>query len=102
MNPHPDSIRSLSKNPSAYVPMAMSLAALAVVLGSIVMFGVVREPDEGAAAHLWQLLMAGQLPILAYFVIRWFPRLPRQTLYVLAIQVGAGLAAMVPVYLLGL
>ena len=63
---------------------------------------VAREADEGAIAHIWQLLMAGQLPLLAYFVIKWLPRVPRQTLYVLALQIGAALAAMVPVYFLGL
>jgi hypothetical protein len=82
--------------------MAMSLTALAVVLGSIIMFGAVHEADEGAVAHIWQLLMAGQVPILAYFVIRWLPRVPRQTLYVLALQIGVALAALAPVYLLGL
>jgi hypothetical protein len=41
-------------------------------------------------------------PILLYFVIRWFPRAPRQTLYVLALQIGVALAALAPVYLLGL
>jgi hypothetical protein len=102
MNQYPNSILSLSKKPSAFVPMAMSLTALAVVLGSIIMFGVVHEADEGAIAHIWQLLMAGQLPILAYFVIRWLPRVPRQTLYVLALQIGVALAALAPVYLLGL
>jgi hypothetical protein len=102
MNQYPNSILSLSKKPSAFVPMAMSLTALIVVLGSIIMFGVVHEADEGAIAHIWQLLMAGQLPILAYFVIRWLPRVPRQTLYVLALQIGVALAALAPVYLLGL
>ena len=82
--------------------MAMSLTALAVVLGSIIMFGVVHEADEGAVAHIWQLLMAGQLPILAYFVIRWLPRVPRQTLYVFALQVTAALAAAAPVFFLEL
>ena len=48
------------KQPSALLPIAMSVAALAVVLGHIAIFGVVRETDEGTAAHLWQLLMAGQ------------------------------------------
>jgi len=46
--------------------------------------------------------MAGQVPMLAYFVIRWLPRIPRQTLFVLALQIGLALAAMAPVYLLGL
>jgi hypothetical protein len=65
-------------------------------------FGVEHETDEGAIAHIWQLLMAGQLPILIYFVIRWLPRAPRLTLIVLALQIGAALAAMAPVYFLGL
>jgi hypothetical protein len=103
MHQYPNSVLSLSKKPSAFVPMVMSLTALAVLLGSIAASsGVVRETDEGAIAHIWQLLMAGQLPILAYFVIRWLPRVPRQTLYVLALQIGAALAAMAPVYFLGL
>jgi hypothetical protein len=102
MTQYPNSILSLSRKPSAFVPMAMSLTALAVVLASIIMFGAVHEADEGAVAHIWQLLMAGQVPILAYFVIRWLPRVPRQTLYVLALQIGVALAALAPVYLLGL
>jgi hypothetical protein len=103
MNQYPNSILSLSKKPSAFVPMAMSLTALAVLLGAIAASsGAVRDSDEGAIAHVWQLLMAGQVPMLAYFVIRWLPRIPRQTLFVLALQIGLALAAMAPVYLLGL
>ena len=103
MSQYPYSVLALSKKPSAFVPMAMSVTALAVLLGSIAASsGVVRDTDEGAIAHIWQLLMVGQVPILAYFVIRWLPRLPRQTLCVLALQIGAALAAMAPVYLLGL
>jgi hypothetical protein len=103
MSEYPYSVLSLSKKPSAFVPMAMSVTALAVLLGSIAASsGVVRDTDEGAIAHIWQLLMVGQVPILAYFVIRWLPRVPRQTLYVLALQIGAALAAMAPVYFLGL
>lgn len=102
MNQFPNSVISLSKKPSAFVPMAMSLTALAVVLGSLIKFGVVHESDEGAIAHIYQLLMVGQAPVLGYFLIRWLPRVPRQTLYVLALQIGAALAALAPVYLLGL
>ena len=46
----------------SWIFLALALAALAVVLGHIALFGVVREADEGAAAHIWQLLMAGQAP----------------------------------------
>jgi hypothetical protein len=102
MNQYPDSILLLSSKPSAFIPMLMSVAALTLLLGGIAAGVVVREADEGAIAHIWQLLMAGQLPLLAYFAIRWLPRVPRQTLYVLAMQIGAALAAMAPVYFLGL
>ena len=90
------------KQPSAFLPVAMSLAALAVVLGHVAMFGVVREADEGTAAHIWQLLMAAQAPIVAYFAIKWLPRNPREALVVLALQAVAGLAALAPVFILQL
>jgi hypothetical protein len=88
------------KHPSAFLPVAMSLFALAVVLTHIVFFGTARQPDEGTAAHLWQLLMAGQLPVVAFFAFRWLPRVPRNALLVLALQFVAALAALAPVYFL--
>lgn len=88
--------------PSAFLPMAMSCAALATVLGHVVVFGAAREADEGAAAHVFQLLMIAELPIVALFAIKWLPRNPRQALQVLALQVGAALAALAPVFFLNL
>ena len=85
---------------SALVPLAMSLAALALVIVHVATVGITREADEGMAARLWQLLMAGQLPIIALCAITWLPRRPRQGLLVLALQAGAGLAAAAPVFLL--
>ncbi|WP_229668694.1 hypothetical protein [Edaphobacter acidisoli] len=108
MDPNRITFRSIVKQPSALLPLAMSLGALLVLsVAAIYTFahtghGLVREADEGATAHLWQILMAGQLPVLIYFAIRWLPRAPRQTLYVIALQAGAILAAMAPVYFLGL
>ena len=86
--------------PSAFVPLAMSLAAMALVIGHIATAGVARQADEGATAHLWQLLMAGQLPVIAFFAITWRPRRSRQALLVLALQAAAGVAAAAPVFLL--
>jgi len=93
-------LRAMIKRPSAFVPMAMSFAALAIVLVHIIRSGVAREADEGTAAHLWQLLMAAQIPIIAFFAIRWLPQSPRSALPVLALQAVAALAALAPVYLL--
>jgi len=80
----------------------MSFTALTIVLVSIAVFGVVHEHDEGAIAHLWQLLMAGQMPILLVFALKWLPRAPKQALLILALQTGAVLAATAPVYYLNL
>jgi hypothetical protein len=86
------------KHPSAFVPVAMSAAALAIVIGYAAMFGVARQADEGTAAHLWQLLMAGQLPVVLFFALRWLPAAPRQAIPVLVVQIGAAVAAMFPVW----
>ena len=90
------------RRPTAWLPVAMSLAALAIVIIHIARFGVAREADEGTAAHLWQILMAGQLPIIALFAIKWLPTNPKPALVVLALQAGAGLAALAPVFYFGL
>jgi len=88
------------KQPGAFLPLVMSLAALAMVLGHAAIFGIVHEADEGTAAHIFQLLMAAQVPVVAYFAIKWLPRAPRQTLRVLALQAGAALAAFAAVFFL--
>src|SRR3954464_396173 len=90
------------KKPSALVPIAMSLLALAMVVINAPAFGPAGEADEGAAAHLWQILMAGQLPVIAWFAIKWLPRAPKAALMFLAFQLAAGLAACAPVYFLHL
>ena len=92
------SFNDIIRQPSAFAPLAMSLLALTLVLSHIAIFGAAREADEGTTAHLWQILMAGQLPILAFFAIKWLPRAPRQTLCVLGLQAGAVLASMAPVF----
>jgi hypothetical protein len=93
---------SIMKTPSAFLPVAMSFAALATVLGHVAMFGAVREADEGTAAHIFQLLMAAQVPIVTFFAIKWIPRTPRQALHILALQAGAAIAALAPVFFLNL
>ena len=73
------------------MPIAMSLAALLLLLGYIAVFGTAREPqeDEGTVAHIFQLLMGGQFPVIVLFMIKWLSQAPRQVLYVLALQLSA-------------
>ena len=89
---------ALLKRPSALIPVAMSMAALAIVIGYAAMFGVARQADEGTAAHFWQLLMGAQVPVVLFFAVKWLPTEPRQALPVLALQIAAALAAMFPVW----
>ncbi len=93
--------RSLLKRPSALIPISMSAAALALVLIYAARFGVAPQPDEGAIAHTWQLLMAGQAPVIAFFAIRWIRTDIRQGLLVLALQIAAALSAAFPVWWFG-
>lgn len=102
MNRNPLSFGAILRRPSAFLPLAMSLTSLVVVLGQIALYGIVREVDEGAAAHIWQLLMAGQLPVLAFFAVKWMPQAPKPVIGVLSIQFVAALAAAAPVYFLNL
>ncbi len=89
---------ALLTRPSALVPVGMSLAALAIVVTYATLFGTARQADEGTAAHLWQLLMAGQVPVIAFFAVRWVPARPKPGLAILALQIVAALAAMFPVW----
>jgi hypothetical protein len=80
----------------------MSFIALALVLGQLLVSDTARQTDEGASAHLWQLLMAGQAPVIAWFAFRWLPKGPRQAIPVLAVQLAAIVVAAAPVAWLGL
>ena len=96
--------KSLIKQPSGWLPIAMSLSALLLTVGYVAIFGISQQPqaDEGTPAHLFQLLMAGQVPIMAFFAIRWLPEKPKQALQILVLQIVAALAAFAPVYFLKL
>ena len=88
------------KKPSALAPIAMSLAGLALVLVHAARYGIVHEADEGTSAHLFQILMVAQVPVIAFFAIKWLPRTPQQALLVLALQFIAVVAAFASVFFL--
>ena len=98
----PITVRALMRQPAGYVPVAMSIGALAMVIWFVALNGVVHQTDESAQAHLWQLLVAGQAPLIAYFALRWLPRATRPALVVLAMQTAAlMLLAVAPLWALG-
>ena len=93
-------VPAMLKHPSAFLPIMMSLGALSTVVIYVAFRGTEPQPDEGAAAHIWQLLMAAQVPIVFFFAVKWLPRSPRQGAIALVLQAGAAGAALLPVYLL--
>ena len=88
---------SLFKQPSAWIPLLMSFAALTMILVYVAMFSIVHNQDEGAPAHIFQLIMLAQLPIAGYFAVKWLPRRPKQSLLVLAALAVAWLIPIVTI-----
>jgi hypothetical protein len=96
-------IITLLRRPSAWGPIAMSLAAAGLVWWHVARVGlapvdVTQPTDEGAEARLFQLLLLLQAPVVLYFAARWLPERPRAAAIVLALQVCAGLFALGSLY----
>ena len=94
--------RTLLRIPSAIIPLAMSGVALATVVIHLVISSTAPATDEGAAAHVFQLMFAGQAPVVAFFAVKWLPRDPSWALLVMAIQAAAALVALAPVVIFDL
>ena len=91
-------VRQMIKRPLAWIPVAMSLAILAMVLTTIGISGAVRQEDEGTQAHIFQIWLVLEVVLVTVFVIEWVPRRPKQALVVLGIQIVCVLAACAPVF----
>jgi hypothetical protein len=52
----------------AIAPIAMSLIALAIVIEGVIEFGNHPPADEGWQAHVFQILIVAELPIIVAFV----------------------------------
>lgn len=84
---------------TSVAPLIFSAIAFAIVMANIIA-RVPPQPDENASAHIWQLLMVGQLPIIAVFAAT-SARQNRSTKLILAAQLTAFIAAAVPVWFAG-
>lgn len=88
----------LLKRPSAFTPLLISAAFLAYFIVAAARGMLAPHADEGAPAHLFQLLMPLQLSIVGFFALSWLPKKPAAALRVLTLQVGAGLAVLAVVF----
>jgi hypothetical protein len=88
-------MKPVIRDPTAWLPIALSVAALVDVLVFAVVFGSVAQPDgdEGTPAHLFQALMVVAALLVVVFAVRWLPRAPWEAAVVLGFQV---LAAALP------
>ena len=68
----------------------------------IISIGANPAADEGTTAKLFQLLLAGQAPFVAFFALKWLPRMPAEAMLVIAMQAAAALIALAPVVLFDL
>lgn len=90
-------IKSLLKHPSAWIPFAMSFIALTFLISYVAIFGLTSgspDGDEGTPARIFQLIMIGQLPVIAYFAFVHLPKRIMHTMMVLALQ---GIAWVIPI-----
>lgn len=80
---------NLWTKPEAWLPFFMSLSALILLMAYVALVGVHTTQDEGGAAHLFQLIMALQTPVIIYFAIKWIPRQPKDAYKILVAQLVA-------------
>jgi hypothetical protein len=80
------SIRELLRKPSAWLPPALSLAAMGLIVAHLALVGVARQADEGTEARIFQLLMVATAVIIGAFAVRWLPVAPKAAVFIVALQ----------------
>jgi len=94
---------SLLKKPSAWIPIALSLAVLATMLISFMTMGApTHQPDEGTGAHLFQIWLVLEFFMIGFFAMKWLAQKPKQALLILMIQIIFVLAGCAPIFLIKL
>ena len=89
------------KRAIGYAPIAMSLVALVIVLYGIAKYGAHPPKDEGWEAHVFQILMVAQIPIIVLYIVAAGSKSFVRILPVLGLQALAWLAACGTLYLAG-
>jgi hypothetical protein len=89
----------LLKRLNAYLPLVLSLIMECILLYFLFRHGTpVREKDEGVGAHLFQIWLAIEVILIAYFAVTWLPRSPKQALVILLVQIAAVIVVCAPVF----
>ncbi len=91
--------RSRVNRLSLALPLLLSALAFGLVVANIVA-GTPPQADENGSAHIWQLLMGAQLPLVILFIATadWRSRTPA---LLVAAQLAAIALACLPVWVAG-
>ena len=94
---------SLLRQPSAYVPILLSVCVICMFLYHLNFVGAPQpQQDEGIAAHLFQLWLVAEAVLIPLFAVRSLPRKPVDAAGVLVLQLSFVLTACFPVFYFGL
>jgi hypothetical protein len=87
----------------ALLPLAMTFVIVVAGIQHVIAAGgLVREADEGTAAHLFQILIPAQIPIIVLFAATQLERHPAFTRGFLAAQIAAAGSLIAAVFILAL
>jgi len=89
---------ALLKRPTGFLPILISSALLVPLTVGLLRGTLARQPDEGAVAHLFQILMPLQIIIIGAFAVSWVPKRPLAAAQVLCLQIMASLCVFSIVY----
>ena len=76
----------LLRKPSGWLPLALSLAAIGLMVAHVAFIGVAPQADEGAEARISQVLMLLDALVIGAFAVRWLPVAPKAASAVFALQ----------------
>ena len=83
---------------SGVAPIGLSLAALGVLMVALLTGWGKGAGDEGAAAHIFQLLIVAEVPFMLAFVATADWKKAARVAGLIALQAAALLVAFAPVY----
>ena len=81
------------KSPSAFVPVAMSLIALLLVVLHAAIFGITHQSDSSPVSLIFEIVMTAQLPVILFLAVTRLRSDPKPTVRILLVQAAAGFIA---------
>jgi len=82
------------KQPSAFVPVILSLSAFLMVLGNSIFLGMGHLAAGSPTDNIFQVIMGAQVPVVIFLIVRQLRRYPKETLGILSVQGAAAFLAL--------